>query len=107
MGTNETAAAGSGLDIVTSVVPWMENIKARIDRKTEGFVKLVAEKGSGRLAGGTIVGVHASDMIHIVAQAVDRGMTASEMCGMVFAHPGLAESIYEAAQKIAHDVGKT
>jgi len=102
VGLNETGAAGKGVDSLAASLPWMDNIKARLDRTTDGFVKIVAEKGSGRIIGGTVVGLHASDMIHIISQAVHQKLTVSDMTGMVFSHPGLAETIYEVLQKLRH-----
>jgi dihydrolipoamide dehydrogenase len=99
--TPEVAAVGisvekaeqSGLTCFAASVPLMDNVKARIDRTTDGFVKVVAERGSGRIVGGTIVGPHASDMIHAIALAVHKGMTVSEMRGFSFVHPSISESI--------------
>ncbi len=102
VGMNETMAESQGRDCRTAVVPLMSNIKARIDRTTDGFVKVVAAGEGGRIVGGTVVGPHASDMIHIISLAVHHQMTAGEMSGMVFAHPTLAECIYEAAQDLQH-----
>jgi dihydrolipoamide dehydrogenase len=102
VGLNETASAAAGIETEASVIPWMDNIKARIDRKTEGFVKVVAEKASGRIIGGTIVGDHASDMIQTLSSLVHQRLTVSEAGGMVFSHPGMAETIFEALQKLQH-----
>lgn len=93
VGLSLEAAERAGLTCATASVPLMENVKARIDRTTEGFFKIVAEKESGRLVGGTIVGPHASDMIHIIALAVHKEMTLSEMKGFSFIHPSISESI--------------
>ena len=101
VGVNETEAERRKIKHTAALVPWMDNIKARIDRTTEGFVKVVAD-GKGRIIGGTVVGEHASDMIHILSVAIHRKTTAADLSGMVFAHPGLAETVYEAAQKLRH-----
>ncbi len=93
VGLTHDAAQRTGLDCYTASVPFMDNIKARIDRATDGFVKIVAEKATGRLVGGTIVGAHASDLIHSIALAVHKGMTVSEMRGFSFIHPSISESI--------------
>jgi len=93
VGLSLEAAERSGLVCATASVPLMDNVKARIDRTTEGFFKIVAEKGTGRLVGGTIVGPHASDLIHIIALAVHKGMTTAEMRGFSFLHPSISESI--------------
>ena len=93
VGLTLEAAERSGLVCAAASVPLMDNVKARIDRTTEGFFKIVAEKGTGRLVGGTIVGPHASDLIHIIALAVHKGMTTAEMRGFSFLHPSISESI--------------
>ena len=93
VGLSLEAAERSGLDCKTASVPLMDNVKARIDRTTEGFFKIVAEKGTGRIVGGTIVGPHASDLIHIIALAVHKRMTTTEMRGFSFVHPSISESI--------------
>lgn len=95
VGLSSEAAERAGLNCFAASVPIMNNVKARIDRTTEGFVKIVAEGKTGRLVGGTIVGPHASDLIHIIALAVHKGMTVAEMRGFSFVHPSISESIGE------------
>jgi dihydrolipoamide dehydrogenase len=107
VGMNETEAAKRGVACVSASVPWMDNVKARIDRSTDGFVKIVADPGDGRIIGGTIVGGHASDMIHILSTHVHTGATVTDMTGMVFAHPGLAETVYDVAQKLRHQMSRS
>jgi dihydrolipoamide dehydrogenase len=102
VGLNETSASSAGHAFLAATVPWMDNIKARIDRTTDGFVKIVAERKTGRILGGTVVGPHASDMIHIIGSAVHHRHTVDDMAAMVFAHPGLAETIHEVLQKLLH-----
>lgn len=93
VGLSVEAAERSGVESVSATVPFVDNVKARIDRTTEGFVKIVCERGTGRLLGGTIVGPHASDLIHIIALAVHKGLTVSDMRGFSFLHPSISESI--------------
>lgn len=93
VGLTLEAAGRSGLQAVAASVPLMESVKARIDRTTEGFVKAVAERGTGTLIGGTVVGPHASDLIHIIAIAIHQRMSISDMRGFTFVHPSLSEVI--------------
>ncbi len=48
VGLSLEAAERSGLVCTTASVPLMDNVKARIDRTTEGFFKIVVEKGDGQ-----------------------------------------------------------
>lgn len=93
VGLSLESAERSGQSCFAASVPLMDNVKARIDRTTEGFVKIVAEKETGRLVGGTIVGPHASDLIHVIALAVHNRLTVADLRGFSFLHPSLAESI--------------
>lgn len=99
VGISVEVAAQSGLDCFAASVPLMDNVKARIDRTSEGFVKIVAEKGSGRIVGGTIVGPHASDLVHIIALAIHKGMTVAEMRSFSFLHPSISESLGDLYRK--------
>jgi len=65
-----------------------------------GFVKVIADGQSDRILGVHIIGPRATDMIHIASIALAKGMTATELGSMLFAHPTFAEAILEAA----HDV---
>lgn len=96
VGMTLESAERSGLSCTATSVPLMDNVKARIDRTAEGFIKVVAEKKTGKIVGGTIVGPHASDLIHIIALAIHQGMTKSEMRGFSFVHPSIAESLCDA-----------
>lgn len=100
VGLTVEAARGLGLDAVSGSAPFVDNVKARIDRASEGFVKLVAERGTGRLLGGTIVGKGAAELIHVIALAVHQRMSADSLRGFVFAHPSIAETIADAVRAV-------
>lgn len=93
VGLTIEGAQRAGMACTAGSVPLMDNVKARIDRTTDGFFKVVVERGTGRLVGGTIVGPHASDLIHIVALAIHQRLTVADMRGFCFAHPSLSESL--------------
>ncbi len=93
VGLSLESALREGRDCVANSIPLMESVKARIHRTTEGFVKVVHERGSGRLTGATVVGPHASDIIHVLALAIHKGMTTREMRGFCFVHPSISEII--------------
>jgi dihydrolipoamide dehydrogenase len=94
LGSVGMTLAGSqraGFQATSASVPLMDSVKARIDRTTDGFIKVVAQRESGRILGGTVVGPHASDLVHIVALAIHQGMTVSDMRGFTFVHPSISE----------------
>lgn len=72
--------------------------KARCLDETDGFVKIIAEKRSGRVAGCQVVGPGAADLVHIAAVAAAAEGTIETVAEAIFGHPTLAESIKEAAE---------
>ena len=71
--------------------------KSHCDEETEGFVKLLIDPATDRIRGGTIVGAHASSLIHYAVLAMHQGMTARQLARTITAHPTLPEAITEAA----------
>jgi len=57
LGLNEKEARDGGLDIHIGRFPFQCSAKAVAMRKPEGFVKLIADKRTGRLLGAHIIGI--------------------------------------------------
>lgn len=100
VGTTAAAAERAGIPHAAALVPFMSNVKSRIDRETEGFVKVVADRGSGRLIGGTIVGAHAAELIHVISFAVHRQLTVDDLRGFCIGHPTATETIADALAEL-------
>ena len=71
--------------------------KSHCDEETEGFVKLLVDPATDRVRGATIVGAHASSLIHYAVLAVHHGLTAKQLARTITAHPTLPEALTEAA----------
>jgi dihydrolipoamide dehydrogenase len=67
-------------------------------RETEGFCKVVAEKGSGRILGAGFVGPNASDLIGEACLAVSLGATLTQVAQTIHPHPTLNEAFAEACE---------
>jgi len=74
--------------------------RAIVSDETDGFIKIVAEEGSGRILGGHIVGVEASSLIHEVAAAMAGEMTVADIGTTLHAYPTLSEGVRYACQAI-------
>jgi dihydrolipoamide dehydrogenase len=48
--------------------------------------------------GGSIVGLHAAELISVIAIAVTNGLTVSDIHESLLVHPTLAEALAEAAE---------
>ena len=98
----EVAAVGrtEGLDpnlFVTGKSMLGANGKALVMDAPPGFVKIAAEKATGRVVGALLVCPHATDLIAELAVAVVNGLTLDDLIRTIHPHPTLSESIRFAA----------
>ncbi|MTI62124.1 MAG: dihydrolipoyl dehydrogenase [Firmicutes bacterium] len=101
VGICQRAAEKKGIDFSVGRFPFMANGKALTAGHDEGFIKLISEKGSGQLIGGSIIGTHATDLLAEVTLAVKNKLTVAELTETIHAHPTTAEVIHEAALDLA------
>ncbi|MBN1343595.1 MAG: dihydrolipoyl dehydrogenase [Phycisphaerae bacterium] len=100
VGLGEDAARAAGVEIETGRFRYQASGAAQAFGQPEGFCKLVAEAGSRRVLGATMVGFRAAEVIHEVAVAIRAGMTVGEIAETIHAHPSLAEPVVEAADAL-------
>lgn len=98
VGLDEAEAARRGIGILTGTFPLAALARPMTMNRPEGFVRIVAEKGSRRVLGAQIVGANASDMIGACVLAVQRGMALEDLASSVMPHPTLVESLMECAR---------
>ncbi len=70
--------------------PYAENDRAQTDRKTEGFIKVVADH-RGRVLGVTIVGASAGELIAMWTLAVAKRMRVHDIAALTLPYPTLSE----------------
>lgn len=97
VGLTEEEGKEMGLELITGVFPFKGNARARCVGETEGVVKVIGEKNSGRLLGVHLVGANASEMIGEGVVAIEKRATVRELAYTSHAHPTLSEAIKEAA----------
>lgn len=97
VGMTEQEAQKAGLELLTGKFFFRGNARARCAGETDGIVKVIGEKKSGRLLGLHIVGAHASEMISEGMIALEKRATVSDIALAPAAHPTLSEAIKEAA----------
>ena len=74
--------------------------KAQATGDTTGFYKVIADAETDRILGMHILGAHAADLIHEPALAMQVGATATQVAGLIHAHPTLAEGVMEAMEDL-------
>ena len=91
------AAAPEGVEIGTAKALFAGNGKARAMGATDGLVKVVYQKPSGRIVGIHIVGPEAANLIAEAVPVIAAGMTLSDVAHrLVHAHPTLSEVLVAA-----------
>ena len=83
--------------IATYRVDFSKVDRAITNRKTEGFIKLVTKKWSGRVLGATIVGDHAGELISELSLAVRERRTARRIATLIHPYPTLSMVVRKAA----------
>jgi dihydrolipoamide dehydrogenase len=82
--------------------PFLANGRAKANRTTDGFVKVLADARSDRILGCHIVGAQAGEIIHEVAVVMEFGGSAEDLARICHAHPTLSEAVKEAALAVAN-----
>ncbi len=96
IGATEAAARNGGREIAVGKFPFTASGKAVALGETDGFVKVVADKGTGEILGVHIVGPEATEMIHEFAVGRTLEATVEEIVHTIHAHPTLSEAALEA-----------
>jgi mercuric reductase len=105
-GMTEAEARERGFGVDTALLPLDAVPRALVNGDTRGVFKLVAETGSGRLLGASIVAAGAPDVIHSAVLAIERGLTVAELARTWAPYLAMAEGLKLAAQTFERDVSK-
>jgi len=101
VGLTEREAAELGLDFAAATYPFADHGKSMVHGKTDGFVKLIADRPRGEIIGAAVVGPHASELIHEVVVAMRYRATAAEFLKIPHYHPTLSEIWTYPAEELA------
>lgn len=97
VGLEEADVAAAGRRIRSTKVPFASNSRSVIQGQERGFVKLYSDPATHEVLGGTIVGHRASELIGILALAVQGRLHVETLVETLMVHPSLSESLTEAA----------
>lgn len=104
VGLSEVQAAKQGLETDSRTLP-LDNVpRALANFDTRGFIKLVAEKGSGRLLGAQVLAAEGGEIIQTAALAIASRLTVVELAGKLFPYLTMAEGLKLCAQTFSKDV---
>jgi pyruvate/2-oxoglutarate dehydrogenase complex dihydrolipoamide dehydrogenase (E3) component len=95
MYASESRAKGIETDEIK--IPFTSVDRAIFDGETEGFVKILHQKGSDRILGGTIVARHAGEMIGEISLAIVAKQGLNTLSSVIHSYPTQADAIKKAA----------
>jgi len=106
VGLSEAEAQSKGIRTESRTLT-LDNVpRALVNFETRGFIKLVAEAGSGRLLGVQAVAAEAGEMIQAAAIALRAGMTVHDLADQLFPYLTMVEGLKLTAQTFRKDVSR-
>lgn len=104
VGLTETQAKEQGLAVDSRTLT-LDNVpRALANFDTRGFIKLVAEKQTGRLLGAQILAAEGGEIIQTAVLALRNRMTIAELGDQLFPYLTMVEGLKLAAQTFTKDV---
>ncbi len=87
--TENEARKNFGNNVKTYKVNFEDNDRANAESATEGFAKIVTNKG--KIIGATLVGEHAGELIHELVWAMKENLKITELNKIIRVYPTLAK----------------
>ena len=97
VGKTEEELKGDGIAYNVGKFPFTANGRAKVNRTTDGFVKILADAGTDKVLGVHIVGPDAGNLVMECAVAMEFGASSEDIARTCHAHPTLTEAVKEAA----------
>ena len=101
VGLTEAEAKEQGISAVSGKCTMFGNARTVIEDPGRCFMKLVAERDTGRLIGAQLMCQHASDIISQLSAALVNGLTVGQLLSVMRPHPSFEEAMTEALERLA------
>ncbi len=105
VGIDETEARSRGYAPVCGRQDYADHGKGLIAGERHGFVKVVADRASGRLLGATAAGPQVVESGHLLQFAIARGLTCTDYLALPHYHPTFSEAWSRAIAGLAEKCG--
>ena len=100
VGRTEEELKAAGVDYRIGKFTFAANSRAKANRDTDGFVKVLADAATDRVLGVHIIGSEAGTMIAEAALAMEFGASSEDIAYTCHAHPTHSEALKEAAMAV-------
>ena len=98
VGESEKTLQKKGIDYIVGKNPYEKSAMGQALLSEEGFVKLLFDKNTKKLLGATIIGKHASIMIHMCIVLITKKAKLEDFFSFIYIHPALPENVRNAAR---------
>ena len=106
VGLDEAGATRQGIGVESRTLELAEVPRALANFDSRGFIKLVAEAGSGRLLGVQLLAAEGGEVIQAAALAIANRMTVDDLAGQLFPYLTMVEGLKLCAQTFRRDVSR-
>jgi pyruvate/2-oxoglutarate dehydrogenase complex dihydrolipoamide dehydrogenase (E3) component len=100
VGVSQAQVDAGTVQARAELLPLATNPRAKMQGIHDGFVKLFAAAGSGRVLGGVVVAPSASELIHPITLAVTHRLTVDDVAATFTVYPSVSGSLAEAARRL-------
>jgi dihydrolipoamide dehydrogenase len=100
VGKGEEDLKAANVEYKAGKFPLTANGRAKVNKTTDGFVKVLADAKTDRILGVHIIAPNASEMIAEAAVIMEFGGSAEDLARTCHAHPTLTEATKEAALSV-------
>jgi dihydrolipoamide dehydrogenase len=97
---SEEQLQSDSVDYKVGKFPFLANGRAKVNKTTEGFVKVLSSSETDQILGVHIIGEQAGTMIGEAVVAMEFEATSEDLARICHAHPTLSEAIKEAALSV-------
>lgn len=100
-GKSEEELKAAGIAYNAGKFPLTANGRAKVNRTTDGFIKILSDAATDRVLGVHIIAPNAGDMIAEACVLMEFSGSAEDLARTCHAHPTLSEAVKEAALSVA------
>lgn len=104
VGHSEESARQAGFDCIVNCMPVSAIPKAHVTGMTDGVIKMIAERESGRLLGVHLVCHRGADMINEASLALRMRATVTDLATTMHVYPSIGEGLKLCAQGFSRDI---
>lgn len=104
VGLNEKEAKKNKINYEVSIFPWIASGRALSSNISNGVTKLILNKETNKIIGGSIVGSNAGELLGEISLAIEMGCDIEDIALTIHAHPTLYETIGMAAEILSGSI---